>query len=385
MIIQSTRVYVAGSFMKAAVVLENGIIAKIAPYGSLTPDIDYQDRRIVPGFIDIHCHGAYGWDTNDATPEGLKTWAKRITEEGVTGFLATTVTQMKPVLLKALANAAEVRRTHSAGRDGADILGVHFEGPYLNIKHKGAQPPEAIVPPNVEEFKEYQAASDNLIKVITLAPEEDHGFELTRYCASTGVRVSIGHTDATYEEAILAAANGAVSITHTYNAMTPFKHRDNGVVGAALRLRDLYSEIICDCAHSTPEALNIFFASKGRDKAIMISDALMCKGFNVGDKFIFGGHEVEIFEDGCAHLTDIPEHSIAGSTMHTNDGLRNLVERAMVPFDAAVNSCTINPASMLGLDDHLGKIKAGYDADIVVLNDDYTVEQTFCKGIPQRI
>jgi N-acetylglucosamine-6-phosphate deacetylase len=285
--------------------------------------------------------------------------------------------------MKAVANVADVMKSHKAGPDGAAILGIHFEGPYLNIKHKGAQPPEAIVPPSVEEFREYQDAADGNIRLITVATENDPDFALTRYCASTGVRVSIGHTDADYEGAMLAAANGAVSITHTYNAQTPFKHRDNGVVGAALRLRNLYSEVICDCAHSTPEALNIFFTCKGANKAIMISDALMCKGFKPGDKFIFGGHEVEIWEDGCAHLTDIPEHSIAGSTMHTNDGLRNLVERAGVPFDAAINSCTLNPASLLGLDDHLGKLCAGYDADIVVLNDDYSVEETFCKGVPQ--
>lgn len=383
MIIQSTRVYVAGSFMKASVEFENGVISRIRPYGSVPADIDYGDRRIVPGFIDVHCHGAYGWDTNDATPEGLKAWAKGIPSEGVTGFLATTVTQMKPVLMNAVANVAAVRKEHRAGIDGADILGIHFEGPYLNIKHKGAQPPEAIVPPSVEEFKEYQAAAEGNIRLITIAPENDPEFALTRYCASNGVRVSIGHTDADYETAMLAAANGAVSITHTYNAQTPFRHRDNGVVGAALRLRNLYSEVICDCAHSTPEALNIFFTCKGADKAVMISDALMCKGFKPGDKFIFGGHEVEIWEDGCAHLTDIPEHSIAGSTMHTNEGLRNLVERAGIPFDTAINSCTINPASLLGLDDHIGRIMTGYDADIVVLNDDYSVKQTFCKGIPQ--
>ncbi|MBQ9327686.1 MAG: N-acetylglucosamine-6-phosphate deacetylase [Solobacterium sp.] len=383
MIIQSTRVYVAGSFMKAAIETDGTAIIKVHPYGSVETDRDYGDRRIVPGFIDIHCHGAYGWDTNEATPEGLKTWAKRIPSEGVTTFLATTVTQHKDVLLKAVQNVAEVKAEHHAGKDGADILGIHFEGPYLNLKHKGAQPPEAIVPPSVEEFKEYQNAADGNIRVITLAPENDPEFALTRYCAATGVRVSIGHTDATYEEAMLAAANGAVSITHTYNAQTPLNHRANGVVGAALRLRNLYSEIICDCAHSTPEALNIFFTSKGRDKAIMISDALMCKGFKVGDKFIFGGHEVEIYPDGCAHLNDIPEHSIAGSTMHTNDGLRNLVEKALVPFEYAINACTLNPAAMLGEDDHLGKIAVRYDADMVVLNDDYSVEETFCKGVPQ--
>ena len=383
MIIQSERVFIAGSFMKAAVETAEGKIIRIHTYGSVTPDMDYKDKRIVPGFIDVHCHGAYGYDTNDADPEGLRMWAKRICEEGVTGFNATTVTQMKPVLLSAVKNVAEVKKTHQPGKDGADILGIHFEGPYLNIKHKGAQPPEAIVPPSVEEFKEYQEAAEGNIHLITLAPECDKDFALTRYCHSTGVRVSIGHSDAGFEQAMSAVANGAVSITHTYNAQTPFNHRANGIVGAALRLSDLYSEVICDCAHSTPEALNIFFSCKDRHRAVMISDALMCKGFAVGDKFIFGGHEVEIYPDGCAHLNDIPEHSIAGSTMRMNIGLRNLVERAMVPFDKALYSCTINPASLLGLDDHLGRITVGYDADLVVLNDDYSVAETYCKGIPQ--
>ena len=383
MIIQSERVFIYGSFMKAAIETNGGKITRIYEYGKVPADKDYGTMRIVPGFIDVHCHGAYGFDTNDADPEGLRMWARRIVEEGVTGFNATTVTQMKPVLLAAVKNVAEVKKTHRAGSDGADILGIHFEGPYLNPKHKGAQPPEAIVKPSVEEFKEYQEAAEGNIRLITLAPELDEDFALTRYCRSTGVRVSIGHSDASYEQAMAAAANGAVSITHTYNAQTPFNHRANGIVGAALRLKDLYSEVICDCAHSSPEALNIFFSCKDSHRAVMISDALMCKGFAVGDKFIFGGHEVEIYPDGCAHLNDIPEHSIAGSTMRMNIGLKNLVERAMVPFDKALYACTVNPAALLGLDDHLGRIAVGYDADLVVLADDYSVEETWCKGIAQ--
>ncbi len=383
MIIKSTHVYIAGSFLPSAIELCEGTITRILPYHTEGCDIDFHDLRIVPGFIDIHCHGYNGYDTNDPDPEGLKAWAKQIPSEGVTSFLATTVTQMKPVLLSAVKNVAAVSRTHQPGADGAAILGIHFEGPYLNLRHKGAQPPEAIVPPSVTEFQEYQTAAEGLIRLITLAPENDADFALTRYCASHGVRVSIGHTDATYEQAMLAAANGAVSITHTFNAQTPFRHRENGTAGASLRLHGLYGEIICDCVHTTPEALHIFYQCKGRDKAIMISDALMCKGFPAGSRFMFGGHEVEIWEDGCAHLTDVPEHNLAGSTMRTCDGLRNLVEKALVPFDAALDSCTVNPAALLGEDSHIGSIKAGYDADLVVLNDDYSIAETFCKGIPQ--
>ena len=381
MLIQSTHVWICGDFIPAEIEINDGKITEIYPINTKPADKDYGDLRIVPGFIDIHCHGAYGYDTNYAEPEGLKKWAKGIVHEGVTGFMSTTITELKPVLMKAVKNVAAVKKDFEAGRDGADILGIHFEGPYLDMKDKGAQPPEAIVPPSVDEFKEYQEAANGLIKIITLAPEHDPDYALTRYCSENGVVVSIGHSGATFQEAILAVANGAKSITHTYNGQSPFNHRANGVTGAALRLHDLYSEVICDCNHSTPEALNIFFASKGKDHGIMISDALMAKGFKPGDKFMFGGHEIEIYPDGSAHLTETK--GLAGSTMRMCDGLKNLVTRAMVPFDAALNSCTINPATLLGLNDHIGKIAAAYDADLVVLNDDYSVEETYCKGVPQ--
>lgn len=381
MLIQSTHVWICGDFIPAEIEINDGKITEIYPINTKPADKDYGDLRIVPGFIDIHCHGAYGYDTNYAEPEGLKKWAKGIVHEGVTGFMSTTITELKPVLMKAVKNVAAVKKDFEAGRDGADILGIHFEGPYLDMKYKGAQPPEAIVPPSVDEFKEYQEAANGLIKIITLAPEHDPDYALTRYCSENGVVVSIGHSGATFQEAILAVANGAKSITHTYNGQSPFNHRANGVTGAALRLHDLYSEVICDCNHSTPEALNIFFREKDSTKAIMISDALMCKGYPVGTKFEFGGQGIVIYPDGSAHL--IKEGNLAGSTMKTNEGLRNLVERALVPFDKALNSCTCNPAALLHMDDHLGYIKVGYDASITILNDDYSVASCFVEGIKQ--
>lgn len=379
MIIKSKRVYITGVFTPASLEISNGKINHIYAYDEIEADIDYGTNRIVPGFIDIHCHGAYGFDTDTADEEGLRNWTKGIVKEGVTGFLATTLTQSHEVLEKAVKNVAKVHDANDY--DGARILGIHFEGPYLDMKHKGAQPPEAIVSPNVEEFKQYQQAANGLIKVITMACEHDTDFTLTKYASSHGVVVSMGHSDTTFQQALMAVANGAKSITHTYNAMTPFSHRENGLVGCALRLHDLYSEIICDCNHSTPEALNIFFKTKDPDKCIMISDALMCKGFAPGQVFDFGGHDVVIYPDGSAHLVE--EKNLAGSTMKMNEGLRNLVEKALIPFDVAINSCTINPARLLKEDDHIGRICAGYDANIVVLNDDYSVEQTFVQGIKQ--
>ena len=378
MIIQSKKVWLADQFIDAAIEMEDGKIKGVYPYGTKEADVDYGDKRIVPGFLDIHCHGAFGFDTNDANEEGLRAWSKGIVSEGTTAFLATTITQSEEVLTAAVANVAKVMED---GYEGAEILGVHFEGPYLDMVYKGAQPEQHIVKGTIEQFERYQAAAKGNIKYITMATETDDDFELTQYLAKNGVVVSIGHSAATYEQAVMAWANGASSMTHVYNGMTPFNHRKNGLVGASYRLRTMYGEIICDGNHSTPAALNNFFMSKGPDFSIMVSDALMAKGSPAGSTFLFGGNEIIIYEDGSAHLTKAG--NLAGSTLRLNDGLRILVEEAMVPFNYAINSCTINPARCLGIDDRKGSIMVGKDADIVVLDTDYSVIQTYCKGTAQ--
>ena len=379
MIIQSKKVWIADQFTPAQLELEDGIIKEIYPYNEKEVTKDYGDLRILPGFIDIHCHGAYGFDTNDANPEGLRKWAKVIVDEGVTSLLATTLTQSEEVLTNAVSNVAKVVEE---GYEGAEILGIHFEGPYLNKAHKGAQPEEYCVKPNIEQFKRYQKAAHGLIKYITMAVENDEDYALTKYCSQNNVVVSIGHSNATYEQAVQAYAHGARSMTHVYNAMTPFTHRANGLVGGALRIRNMYGEIICDGNHSTLAALNNFFTSKGPDYSIMITDSLMCKGFPVGTKFDFGGQEVVIYPDGSAHLVEAG--NLAGSTLNVNKGLKILIEDALVPVNYAINACTSNPARCLHVDDRKGTIGVGYDADLVVLDRDYEVVQTYCKGIGQK-
>ena len=379
MIIQSKKVWIADQFTPAQLELEDGIIKEIYPYNEKEVTKDYGDLRILPGFIDIHCHGAYGFDTNDANPEGLRKWAKGIVDEGVTSFLATTLTQSEEVLTNAVSNVAKVVEE---GYEGAEILGIHFEGPYLNKAHKGAQPEEYCVKPNIEQFKRYQKAAHGVIKYITMAVENDEDYALTKYCSQNNVVVSIGHSNATYEQAVQAYAHGARSMTHVYNAMTPFTHRANGLVGGALRIRNMYGEIICDGNHSTLAALNNFFTSKGPDYSIMITDSLMCKGFPVGTKFDFGGQEVVIYPDGSAHLVEAG--NLAGSTLNVNKGLKILIEDALVPVNYAINACTSNPARCLHVDDRKGTIGVGYDADLVVLDRDYEVVQTYCKGVGQK-
>lgn len=379
MIIQSKKVWIADQFTPAQLELEDGIIKEIYPYNEKEVTKDYGDLRILPGFIDIHCHGAYGFDTNDANPEGLRKWTKGIVDEGVTSFLATTLTQSEEVLTNAVSNVAKVVEE---GYEGAEILGIHFEGPYLNKAHKGAQPEEYCVKPDIEQFKRYQKAAHGLIKYITMAVENDEDYALTKYCSQNNVVVSIGHSNATYEQAVQAYAHGARSMTHVYNAMTPFTHRANGLVGGALRIRNMYGEIICDGNHSTLAALNNFFTSKGPDYSIMITDSLMCKGFPVGTKFDFGGQEVVIYPDGSAHLVEAG--NLAGSTLNVNKGLKILIEDALVPVNYAINACTSNPARCLHVDDRKGTIGVGYDADLVILDRDYEVVQTYCKGVGQK-
>ncbi|MCC8126056.1 MAG: N-acetylglucosamine-6-phosphate deacetylase [Clostridiales bacterium] len=379
MLIQSKKVWIADQFLPAVIDVEEGRIYDILPYqedGAV--DRDYGSRRIVPGFLDIHCHGAYEFDTNDANEEGLRCWAKQIPSEGVTAFLATTITQSEEVLTGAVANVAKVMED---GYEGAEILGIHFEGPYLDMKYKGAQPEQYIARPTIEQFKRYQEAAKGHIRYVTMATETDEDFALTHYLAEHGIVVSIGHSAATYEQAVMAYAHGARSMTHVYNGMTPFNHRANGLVGAAYRIRTMYGEVICDGNHSTAAALNNYFMSKGPDYAIMVSDALMAKGTPIGSRFLFGGNEIEIYPDGSAHLT--ATGGLAGSTLKINEGLRILVEEAMVPFNYAMNACTRNPARCIGVDDRKGEIRVGLDADLVVLNEDYSVAQTWCNGKEQ--
>ena len=334
MIIQSKKVWFADQFVEAQIEVKDGKIVDICEYGTKPVDRDYGSSWILPGFIDIHCHGAYGFDTNDAEAEGLRYWVKNIVNEGVTGLLATTITQSEEVLTKALKNVAKVVRD---GYEGAEILGVHFEGPYLDMKYKGAQPEQYIVKPTIEQFKKYQEAANGLIRYITMATETDEDFALTRYCSEHGVVVSIGHSAATSKQAVQAFAHGARSMTHVYNGMTPFNHRANGLVGAVFRIKSMYGEIICDGNHSTPAALRMFFDAKGPHYGIMVSDALMAKGSPAGAKFIFGGNEIEIYEDGSAHLTS--SKGLSGSTLNINKGLRILIEEALAQLDTANNSC----------------------------------------------
>lgn len=374
MIIRSKKIWLSGQFLPACIEVIDGKIENIFDYnynGHI--DFDYEENRVLPGFIDIHTHGAYGFDTNDADAEGLKYWAEHIGEEGVTAFCPTTITQTEEVLLAAVSNVADVM---DSDYSGAEILGIHFEGPYLDEAKRGAQPLSCLAKADVEQFKRFQDASRNNIKIVTMACDLDSDYKLTKYLAGQNIKVSLGHSSANYKETAFAFANGANSQTHVYNGMTEFHHRDPGQVGYAFFSDDSYGEIISDGIHSSLEALNIFFRSKGPDKSILISDSMLAKGLGVGT-YSFGGEKVIVKEDGAATRED---GRLAGSTASIIKSLKIAIEDALIPVNYAINACTKNPAALLGIDHKKGRIKVGFDADITVISNDYKVITCFAKG-----
>lgn len=373
MLIRSKRVWTANQFLPCIIEVFGKKIKNIMKYDeNIKVDYDFGDNRIIPGFIDVHTHGAMGFDTNDGNEEGLRKWIEYLPSEGVTSFCPTTVTQTEQVLTTAARNVYEFREK---GYKGARILGINFEGPFLDVNHCGAQPVPCIVKPDLEQFDRFQKSCNDMIVIMTLAVEKDADFEMTRELAKRGVIVSVGHSGASYEDAVLAFANGARLMTHTFNAMTPFHHRSPGQVGASLRVRDTFAEIICDGIHVLPEVLNVYFSSK-KDNVIMVSDSLCSKGCGEGEYYL-GGERIYMYPDGSAHRES---GGLAGSTLKIIDGLKICVEKALIPFDYALNSCTLNPARLLRIDDVRGRIRTNYFADMVVISDTYEVLTTFVEG-----
>lgn len=374
MIIQSRRIWIEEQWVAAQLEIANDKVKRIYPYNTKNVDTDYGDLRIYPGFIDTHCHGAMGFDTNQAEDEGLRRWLKVAVKEGVTSLCPTTITQSEAILTEALKNVVKVQ---SEKPEGAQIVGIHFEGPYLCIKYKGAQPEEFIAKPNLEQFKRYQEAANGLIKIMTMAVENDQDYDLIQYASQKGVAINIGHSAANYNESIFALANGASGFTHTYNGMSPFNHREPGTVGAALRIGSAYTEIISDGVHVSWPAINILFHAKGKDHVVMITDGLQAKGVGEG-RYIFGGQAIDIRSNGGAYLAD--SSSLAGSTLGYNHGLKNVIEFASVSEVSAINAGTINPAKVLKIDHKKGRIRSNYDADLVILDNDYEVVETYVLG-----
>lgn len=368
--IKSSRVWLGGAFLPATIEVDKGRITRISDD---KPDRDFGDRRILPGFIDVHTHGAYGATANYSTEADMRTWVNRLPAEGVTSFLPSTFTEDKDNIAQALEHIADMK---DKKLPGAEILGTHLEGPFINPLFKGAMEEGYILEPTIGQFEEWQKAARGNIKYMTMAVERDTDYALTRHASQSGVVVSIGHSGSTYAQAMLGLANGASVFTHAFNAMRPLRHRESGCAGAMMR-SDAYAEAIFDGKHVDPEVLNLLFRTKGAYRVVCVSDTLAAKGAPPGE-YEMSGRNITVDEHGSAYITGT--NTLSGSTLMFNKGLRMMVEDALIPFDWAVNAVSANPARLLGLDFRIGHIKVGYDADFVVLEDDYSVAATYCKG-----
>lgn len=371
---KNASVYAEGKGIIKTSVYFDDKIRQIGGYVAGAEEIELPENAVVlPGFIDEHIHGAGGSDAMDGNTKDLAIIAETVAKEGTTAFLATTMTQSKENILKAMRAVKEYRE--AAGEQGARIAGVHLEGPFIAAAHKGAQPLEYVAAPDAKTFDEYNAACGNAIKIITLAPETEGALDFIRHIVAQGTVVSVGHTGAKYAEVKAAMEAGATNVTHTYNAQSPLHHREIGVVGSALLLEDLYCELICDTIHVSVPAMQLLVKNKRADKLALITDAMRAKGLADGVSEL-GGQTVYV-KGGEARLAD---GTLAGSVLRMNRALQNMVEKVGVPLTQAVDYCTINPARTLKMENEAGSIAEGKRADFAVLNDKFDVLYTVRDG-----
>jgi N-acetylglucosamine-6-phosphate deacetylase len=368
------KIYVeGGGIERTNLVFSDGIVQ----IGADVPDAEElalpQDAVVLPGFIDEHIHGAGGADAMDGTEESLSVIARTVAKEGTTRFLATTMTQSKERILQAVSAVKAYRASNRS--EGAGILGVHLEGPFISPKHVGAQPLEYVRDADEAWLEEVYSASGNSVKMVTLAPEKAGMGDFIRYLTKKGITVSVGHTDAKYAEIVSAEEAGARCITHTYNAQTALHHREIGTVGAALLEDGLYTELIADTIHVSVPAIRLLVKNKPKDKLILITDAMRAKGVADGVSEL-GGQTVYV-KNGEARLAD---GTLAGSVLKMNVAFKNMAEKVGVPFLQAVDFLTINPARNLKLEKDHGSIKVGKRADFTVLDGEYNVLYTVRDG-----
>ena len=369
---KNALVYVAGEGVKKCTVEFDEKILSIGE-NSTAEEIALPEGAIVlPGFVDQHIHGAGGSDGMDGTVADLEIIAKTVAEEGTTSFLATTMTQSVENITKAMQAVKEYREGE---HDGARVVGIHLEGPFIAPAFKGAQPLEYVAKPDVDVFKAYNEASGNAIKIVSLAPEVEGSEELIAYLTENGIVSSIGHTGAKCADIEKAIAKGASNVTHTYNAQTPLHHREIGTVGSAMLFDELNCELICDTIHVSVPAMRLLVKNKPADKLSLITDAMRAKGIPDGVSEL--GGQVVYVKNGEARLED---GTLAGSVLRMNRAVQNMVEKVGVPFTQAVDYATINPARMVGIDGEAGSIAVGKRADFTVLNANYDVLCTVVGG-----
>ena len=363
----------AGDLRRGWLLVEDG---RIGALGHGAPPADgaavraLGGRVLAPGFIDVHVHGAAGAEFLDADPDERAAILRCHARGGTTGLLATTVTAAPETLeaaVRALAGAPAVA-------DGAAVLGIHLEGPYLCERRRGAQDARHLRAPDAAELDRLLAAGP--VRMVTLAPELPGGIAAVERLARDGVVASVGHTDATYAQAAAAFDAGATHATHLFNGMRPFHHREPGVIGAALDRPEVTIELICDGLHADPAALRLAQRVKGPERTALITDAMQAAGLGDGRYRI--GELPVVVRDGRAELED--SGTLAGSTLTMGAAVRNAVELMGVSLADAIRMASTTPAHVLGLERRKGTLAPGRDADLVVLGDDLAVDATMIAG-----
>ena len=357
-----------GFIRYAETIKEIGLMAQYVSQENETV-LDAAGKIVIPGMIDVHIHGGYDIDAMDANSDGLVTLGKEMLKEGVTTYFPTTMTQAPEAIEAALTAAKEAKEK------GAHFEYIHLEGPYVSKKRAGAQPLEHIVPANIEQFKQWQEASGNLIKLVTYAPEEEGALEFEQYLAETGVVGTMGHTDAIDAQLKNRKITHA---THLYNQMRGLHHREPGVVGHVLLNPDVMVEVITDGIHIHPDMVKLAYKLKGPKKVSVITDAKRAKGLEDG-LYELGGQPVHV-KDGSARLED---GTLAGSILKMDQAFRNVIEFTGCSIEDAVLMTSVNQAEEFGLNNK-GALAVGKDADFVVMNEDLHVYDTVRLGIHMK-
>ena len=374
-----------GEITGGTILIEAGRIVELGPASKVKIPagatlIDHQDRIVTPGFIDMHIHGAAGHDFMEATPAAIAEVGKFLARHGTTSYVATTVTASAEKVAAAAQGLGEIVRAyrssdHTSGPVTAEPLGVHFEGPFLNVIRRGAHPEADIQKPNLESLKKFIEAAGGTARVLALAPEMDEGLKVLDYARSQGVRVGIGHSNATFEEAERGIAAGATHAVHVYNAMRPFSHRDVGIIGAALTDDRLSVELICDGLHVEPAAVRLAAKAKGMSRIILITDSLSATGMPDG-RYQLGLFTINMVNGVCR----TEDGALAGSSIVLAQAVRNLSKFTGLSFKDCLTCATLNPARLLGVENQKGVLAVGNDADLAVLDKNFVVRQAYVGG-----
>lgn len=336
---------------------------------------DLPDGILIPAYFDVHFHGSGGYDVMQANREALDNLGTFLARRGVAGYLATTVTASEDTTLKALNGLAGLMREDSSSAvGGARAVGIHLEGPFLSHEKRGVHPPKYLLPPTLKMFDRLWEAAEGQVRLITIAPELPGAEEVIARAVDLGVRVSLGHTNATADEARKGIAAGASSATHTFNAMRQFSQRDPGILGVVLTEDSLYAELICDGHHVDPVTVKLFWKAKGLERAMLVTDAISATGMPDG-KYMLGTLEVDVRDGKC-----LLEGAIAGSTLTLDRAVGNFHRFTGVSVAEAAALAGRNPARMVGLDKEFGLLATGRRADFAVLNPDGSLRAAVLGG-----